>query len=258
MLVTLSRLGRTSSSALAFLTILVPAYVHTEEIWFSIGLAAPIFPMSMCTFILNDINDVERDCVNHPDRPLPARDISIFTAAVVYILLFVVSLTSVRALVPESTHYVYLVGFLLAVNYSTIVNNLPLLKNPYAAAATTTPILVVNSAIAPPPISLMIWLAVFLFIWGRELLMDVEDMAGDGLTWPKLTGRSRAGYLAGGLQGAAIVSLGIAADTLPRQISFMAILILAALAAHWWRKDCGRRSIKLMKAQLVLALVFLI
>jgi geranylgeranylglycerol-phosphate geranylgeranyltransferase len=251
-------LGRTGSSALAFLTILLPTYVHSQELWLSLGLAAPIFPMSMCTFILNDINDIERDRVNHPDRPLPSESVSMHSAAVIYVVLFVLSLAAVRMLVPTPAHYVYLGGLLLALNYSTVVNNLPLLKNPYAAATATTPILIVNSGITPSPISWPIWAAVLLFIWGREALMDIQDMAGDGLTWPKVVGRDRTAYLACTLQGAAFLILSISATTLPRLISLAAILTLAAIIALWWRKGSRQSAIALMKAQLVLALVFLI
>src|SRR5687768_4747212 len=98
------RLSRASTCALAFALVFLPSYFHTRELWPSVALAIPIFSIAMCMFILNDINDVERDRINHPRRPLPVGSITIDTAAIVYLVLFSVSLALVRVLIETGAH----------------------------------------------------------------------------------------------------------------------------------------------------------
>jgi len=255
----LLKLSRAATSALVFAMVFVPYYVRTWDLWSSIVLATPIFTIAMCIFILNDINDVERDRINHPHRALPTGAISVKTAGIVYLLLFGISLILVRILIESGVHFVYLASFLLAINYNTIVNNLPKLKNPYVAFTTTVPLFIVNSALETATIPASVAIAMFLFVFGREMLMDVHDAPGDGETLAKWLTARRAAVIAFFLQAGAMVVLGLQLTSALRIISLSLILLLFAYILTRWTRPQARRSlIHLMKVQLVIALSFLL
>jgi geranylgeranylglycerol-phosphate geranylgeranyltransferase len=254
----LLKLSRASTSALAFALIFLPSYFHTRELWPSVALAIPIFPIAMCMFILNDINDIERDRINHPNRPLPAGSITIETAALVYLVLFGVSLALVRALIETGAHYLYLLGFLLAINYNTIVNHLPKLKTPYVAFTATIPVFIVNTAAAATVVPISIAGAIFLFVLGREILMDLQDSPGDGSTLAKSFSNRTVSIVALALQAAAMLALGLHLTNPLRLISFVMILLIFAFVLVRWKVVGSRQFlINLMKLELVAALVFL-
>lgn len=255
----LLRLSRAATSALAFAMVFLPYYVRTRDLWSSIMLATPIFTIAMCMFILNDINDVDRDRINHPRRPLPTGTISVKTAGIAYLLLFGTSLILVRILIERGVHFIYLAGFLLAINYNTVVNNLPKLKNPYVALTATVPVFIVNSALATPAIPTSVALAIFLFVFGREMLMDVHDAPGDGQTLAKSLTTGRAAVIAFSLQAMAMVVLGLHLTSPLRIISLGLILLLFAyILARWRRPQARLFLIHLMKVQLMVALSFLL
>ncbi len=243
---------------MAFALVFLPYYFHTRELWPSLALALPIFSIAMCMFILNDINDVERDLVNHPRRPIPAGSITVGTAAIVYSVLFGLSLVLVRILTQPNVHYIYLLGFLLAINYNTIVNNLPKLKNLYVAFTTLVPIFIVNTATGTQVIPMLITAALFLFVLGREILMDVQDSPGDGLTLAKSIPTAIASTVAFALQAAAILALGLHLSNPIRLFALIMILLLFVfILVHWKATPRRQLLINLMKLQLLAALAFL-
>ena len=252
------KLSRASTCALAFALVFLPYYFHTLELWPSVALAIPIFPIAMCMFILNDINDIERDRINHPRRPIPAGSITVETAAIVYLLLFGLSLALIRVLIETSAHYFYLLGFLLAINYNTIVNNLPKLKTPYVALTATIPVFIVNTAARTAVIPISIAAAIFLFVLGREILMDLQDAPGDGLTLAKSLSAKAASILAFALQAVAMLALGLHLSNPVRLIALSLILVMFVFVLVRWRIAASRQFlINFMKLQLVAALVFL-
>jgi len=252
------KLSRASTCALAFALVFLPYYFHTRELWPSVALAIPIFSIAMCMFILNDINDIERDRINHPGRPIPAGAITVETAAIVYLMLFGVSLALVRVLIETSAHYVYLLGFLLAINYNTIVNNVPKLKTPYVAFTATIPVFIVNTAAGGAVIPISLAAAIFLFVLGREILMDLQDSPGDGLTLAKSFSIRAACIVAFALQAVAMLALGLHLSNPVRLISLALILLMFVFVLVRWKVAASRPFlINLMKLQLVAALVFL-
>lgn len=253
------KLSRASTCALAFAIVFLPYYFHTHELWPSVALALPIFSIAMCMFILNDINDVERDLVNHPRRPIPAGSITVGTAAIVYMALFVLSLVLVRVLIQPNVHYIYLLGFLLAINYNTIVDNLPKLKNLYVAFTVLVPVFIVNTAAEAPVISISIAAALFLFVLGREILMDLQDSPGDGSTFAKSIPTTIVSTFAFALQAAAILALGLHVSNPTRLISLTLVLFLFVFVVARWKVVASRQFlINLMKLQLLAALTFLV
>jgi len=212
----------------------------------------------MCMFILNDINDIERDRINHPKRPLPVGSITVETAAVVYLTLFSVSHALVWVLIETSVHYIYLLGFLLAINYNTVVDYLPRMKNVYVALTSLVPVIIVNTAASARLIPISIAVALFLFVFGREILMDLQDSSGDGLTLAKALPARTATTVAFVLQGVAILMLGFHLSNPIRIVSLALIFLLYLVILLRWGENASRQLlINLMKLELLASLAFL-
>ena len=256
---TLLKLTRADGATLAFLVFLLPCYVHSADAPRAVSVAIPIFLMALCTFILNNINDADRDQVNHPDRPIPSGSISLHTAALVYSLVFVSCIITTRIFIDTQVQYYYLGGLLLSINYSTIVNNLTYLKNPYAALGHALPIVLVGKVCGHDAVPAFLAPAVFLFSLGREILMDLRDVAGDGATWVKAVSPASVIGLAFGLQAISIVLL------IPCVHGWATTAALAVIAAMFaillFLAVSGRPAavlVRLMKLQLGAGLLFLI
>ena len=95
------RLTRVDSSVLGFLSLFVPIYARTNNLGLSFGRAIPLLFIWMCTFIGNDLDDLERDQINHPDRPLPKRLINLSVAALLYFLCLGMALFLTRYFVDQ-------------------------------------------------------------------------------------------------------------------------------------------------------------
>lgn len=252
------RLSRAEGALLAFALILVPYIINVGGFWPAIWLALPIIPIAMCTFILNDINDIERDSINHPHRPLPSGLLSIRVAALIYLILFIASLVLVRTMIGERVQYIYLLGFLIAINYATIVNHIPVLKNAYVAFACLIPFEIVNTAADRAVVPLAFMAGVFLFMLGREMLMDIRDTSGDGPTLVKMLPVTMAPVVAFALQLAGIVALATLATNLIRLSTLLPIIVLWLVTIAVWHAEHQRAAINLMKIQMVLAIGLLV
>jgi 4-hydroxybenzoate polyprenyltransferase len=80
----IARLIRLSSSLFSALAVFVAFLARTENFRLSLGYATPLLFIGMCTFIANDLEDLEKDQLIHPDRPLPARNLTPEFAAILY------------------------------------------------------------------------------------------------------------------------------------------------------------------------------
>src|SRR3954466_2069741 len=116
-----SQLTRLDSCAIVFLCVAIPLFVATGDLYDSPLRALPLLTISMCGFVINDIHDIEKDRLNHPERPLARNDLSPFTASVIYFLLLGISLVLVKALVDLAHVYLYLLLLISLINYNYIV-----------------------------------------------------------------------------------------------------------------------------------------
>jgi geranylgeranylglycerol-phosphate geranylgeranyltransferase len=235
----------------------VPAYTHAHDLGRSLAVAAPIFLISMCTFILNDLHDVEADRINHPHRPLPSKVITQRSAAIAYITVLVASLALIRALTTPTQHYLYLTVLLVATNYSVVVSFIPELKTIYVAGTVTLALMLV-CGIAGSGIDITLLSSAFLFILGRELLMDVQDLEGDGRTFAKWFTPGKTTFVAFGLQGVStLMLLLIAKATLETAAASTNAVLLFIVISEWWNEKRRRRLLQVMQFQMLAAIVFL-
>jgi geranylgeranylglycerol-phosphate geranylgeranyltransferase len=252
------RLSRIPSCIVAFLTVFIPTYAHTHDLRRALAVSAPIFLVSACTFILNDLNDVERDRINHPHRPLPLGAITPRTAAIAYLTIFVIALGLIHTLAEVSLHFLYLSIFLLAINYNTIVNHIAELKTAYVAGTITLALTLV-CRIVGAELDWNLLASAFFFILGRELLMDVQDWKGDGPTIAKRFSPRAVTWLAFGLQCiSALILLLIAQAALEAAAASIFSVLLFIVISEWWNEGQRRRLLQLMQFQMLAGIAFLV
>jgi len=222
-------------------------------------LALPILTASMSGFVLNDIFDEERDRVNHPTRPIPSGHLSSTTATILYFALLAGTLLTIKLYVPIEQLFMYLTFILLFSNYNFAVEKAPRLKNFYVAITTIIPVWIITDLIGIDRTRFVLIAALVLYIVGRELLMDVQDMDGDGSTLANLLGNRRSVRLAFALQTLAIVSLTAIVGTSPQAFAIGAMFaMLVGFLLMWKRHELRRPIIHGMKLQIALAYTFLI
>lgn len=252
------RMARLPSCIVAFLTVSIPIYTHTENLSLSFITAFPLVPISLCTFILNDLNDIERDRINHPARPLVSGLILPKTAAAAYLTLFALALATIHFAVDTERRYYYAAGFLLAINYNTVVDYVPKLKTLYVAMAATLPVILVLLTVSVDP-GVNVLLCIFLFVLGRETLMDVRDINGDTATLARSLGPLAATRIAFGLQAAALASiLLVARSRLQVAAVIFALLLFAVIVSAWSNRARHSYLLQIMKLQMLGVVAFLI
>jgi geranylgeranylglycerol-phosphate geranylgeranyltransferase len=251
------KLSRPPSCTLAFLTVFLPTYTHTQSISGSFAVSLPVFVICMCTFILNDIHDIHRDRINHPDRPLPSGDISPRSASIIYMSACGVALLLIGFFTDPYLHYIYLSAFVLAINYNVVVDTAPKLKTFYVASLILLCLILVGRIVGSP-VNTKLLIAAFLFVLGRELLMDIQDIRGDGNTLVKHVGPTTATCLAFCMQAAAVGILAFAVRTPEEAISVSVAGLLLSIIIYGWRKEHRRPELlRLMHLQMLAGVAFL-
>jgi geranylgeranylglycerol-phosphate geranylgeranyltransferase len=173
----------------------------TGSIWLLLVLAA--FSTAGITAggnVLNDLGDLEGDRVNHPDRPLVTGAITVPAARRLAIGLF---LAGVLVAVPVA--YVQpLVGVILAIAVAALLayelrwKARGLVGNVTVGGLTAMVFLYGGAAVGRPLLVVPFAAMAFLATLSREVIKDMEDVAGDTArsTVPKRWGMPVAGALA--------------------------------------------------------------
>jgi geranylgeranylglycerol-phosphate geranylgeranyltransferase len=127
---------------------------------------------------INDVNDVEIDRINCPNRPIPSRRITINQAWILFILLTTTSLI-LGLLISYFAFLIVLLSNLLLILYSFSVKRIPVFSNVVISFLTAYAFIFggivvgnVRGAFIP---------AVFAFLINliREVIKDMEDVEGD-------------------------------------------------------------------------------
>lgn len=254
------RIIRVDSSVLAFLVIFIPLQARTRNIASSFGMAIPLFFTFVCTFIANDLDDIERDRVNHPERPLPAGHLTPEVATVLYFASLAASLFSTRYFVIEgSVAFLYYALITLSISYGYIVERFPGLKAPYVAAVSSIPIFIV-AALFPNEITLyFVAISVFLLFLGREICMDIKDRPGDATSFMHKLRATPLAIAAFCLQFMGLCFLTSRVRTPIDVVVLLGTTFLLGIAGICWFKFMRLRlAIILMKIQFFAGLYFLI
>lgn len=235
------QLARIDSSLTGAASIFIPLLLCGTPILESIKFSLPIFLAAITGFIANNINDIEADKINHPDRPLVTNDISIVLAAIIYFFFLAASVFSIDVLITPKNRTVYVVFLISIISYNYIVSHLPVLKNLFVAIVSTLPIYIAYISSSVMNVSFLG--CAFLFFSGKELLMDVVDMAGDKGTLPWRLGSMESASIAFTLQGGSMVMLLPLINTPLRAICILVEVMLWIYFQWLWHKQSYHRIV---------------
>jgi len=253
------RLIRLSSSLLGPLAVFLPMLVRTKDLGLSFGKAVPLLFIGMCTFIANDLDDIEKDRLNHPERPLPSRHLSPEVAAVLYFVSLAAALFSTRYFIPYAIAFWYYGLVTLSISYRYIVECLPSIKTLYVAAASSVPVLIVATSYPNEPKLFAVAATVFLLTLGREICGDILDRAGDAISYLH---KFKPTYLAIAsfcIQLAGLLLLVFQIRKPWEIIDLLAMTLLLTLSSVFWFKlGRFRQATLLMKIQFFVGLYFLL
>jgi geranylgeranylglycerol-phosphate geranylgeranyltransferase len=194
---------RVFTSVMIALVVVLPLTYVGVEMPRAILSALPFFCAAAGGFALNDFYDVEKDIINKSYRAIPSGKLSKTWALAISIgLLATAVLSSLYAAPSRFEFLLYAVSIVGVAVYNIFVRHLTLSKTFLTSAVSSLPVLYVIVTLQYPAEYLLIPVATSLFLLGRELLMDVRDMAGDrhaGIkTTPLLIGplwTSKIGFL---------------------------------------------------------------
>ena len=201
-------LFRPFTSFLAGLATFIGAFIGSGyDMDYVLALLASFVTFIFCMgdFALNDYFDRAIDKINHPERPIPAGKISsrnAFLFAVVFL-----SISPVIALfINIKCLLITLIAFLLTILYEAWLKK-KAAGNLVIAIQVSLTFLLGAAAVGGMNRTIFISLLSFLFIWGREIILDIEDVRGDSdrKTLPMLLGINKAKILATFLITTAII-----------------------------------------------------
>lgn len=253
------RLTRLDTSLLACLAIFLPTFARTKNVEFSVAQAIPLLFICMCTFVANDMDDLEKDRINHPGRPLPARHLTLQIAAVLYFVFLAAALFSTRYFVTQGIAFWYYGLMTLSISYGYVVECLPSFKTIYVASASSIPVLIVATTYPSEPRLRIAAGCVFLFTLGREICGDILDRTGDAVTYVHRFKPQSLAAAAFFLQiiGLVLLTIQIRGPGDGTAVAGMTLL-LALSGIYWFKFGKGRLATYLMKIQLFVGLCFLL
>lgn len=155
---------------------------------------------------INDYLDREIDAINVPDRPIPRGAISprwaVSQSAVLMVSAVLLALT-----LPIEAIIIALINLLALVTYTSLFKGLPGVGNAVVAFLVGSTFLFGGAAVAGIEETVVLFALAALATLGREIIKDVEDIAGDteeGLnTLPIAIGQKRSLVVAAGCLGLA-------------------------------------------------------
>lgn len=162
---------------------------------------------------INDYFDRDIDRINAPDRPIPRGAVSPPVALGFSLVLFAIAVGLALTL-PLAAILIAGINLLLLVSYTSFFKGVPGAGNAVVAYLGGSTFLFGGAAVGNLWTPAVLFVLAALATFSREVVKDVEDMAGDeagGLrTLPLVVGRTRALALATGL-----LVVAVAASPLP-------------------------------------------
>src|SRR6185312_1248229 len=113
----LLKLTRLDSSLLVALTIFIPVFARTKDLLPSLSKSIPLLFIGICTFVSNDLDDFDKDLINHPDRPLLSGHIKPPLAAGIYFLFLALTLFTTKLYIQSGTAFWYYLFLALSISY---------------------------------------------------------------------------------------------------------------------------------------------
>lgn len=181
---------------------------------------------------INDYWDVDKDRIDHPERPLPSGRLSPEQVWWVALILFI---GAVIAAIPLGISCLILVtvSSILLWNYSHILLQSGILAN-FIVATITAAVILLGSLVVYRPLAMLYPICfLFFYILAKEIIWDLHDTVGDRsqgiVTIPNTWGKKTAFWIAWGLMGTLIVSIPIAMLLLPMAHPLMFLIFSTAM-----------------------------
>jgi geranylgeranylglycerol-phosphate geranylgeranyltransferase len=254
---TLWTLTRLDTCLLVFTAILLPIYLDSGDFQFALDHALPMLTICMSGFVINDLNDIEKDRDNHPHRPLPSGGITQAGASVIYFILLAASLLAIKLYVEPRDVYLYLLLLLCLVNYNYVVAYAPKAKTFYVAAVGLIPLLIESTIAKNGKSAVTVAPSLFLFLLGREMLMDVQDARADSGTLAIVLGQRPTTRLGFAIKSIGSISLAFSIRSAGDALMIAALVALDICFIALWRFGRYRRAIiHATKLQLVIGIFY--
>lgn len=253
------QLVRLKSCVAPFLAIFIPVFVRTNNLALSVGRATPMLFICFCTFIANSLDDEEKDKVNHPERPLPARKLTPTVAVILYFSSLLSALFLICHYIPERLAFWYYGLTVMAISYGYVVDFLPGLKAPYVAATVSLLPLMIATWYPSEVRLYFVAGAVFLFTAGKEICMDIRDRPGDPISFMHMFGPRPLAIVAFSMEVLGVLLLAIQVRRPRDAIDVLAMATMLAISGFYWFKLASyKRAILLMRLQFILGIYFLV
>jgi len=204
------RLVRVGNLGVSFVGTIVGGLVaHGNGVWASATLWVALVLAGCSTAfvtaggnVLNDLLDLEGDRVNHPDRPLVTGEVSMGSARALAAGLFVAGVVVAVpvAIVEPWVAVILAVAVVLLLSYEFRFKKVGFAGNLVVAFLTGMVFLYGGAAAGSPVVLLPFAAMAFLATLSREVIKDMEDVAGDvtRTTLPKQYGMAAASASARG------------------------------------------------------------
>lgn len=175
----LYKISRPMSTLTGVLATVLGGYVAGTGDWLSIGLAglATLF-VSAAANAWNDVQDIEIDRINQPQRPLPSGMVSLETARWFSFILAGLSIV-VAAFISWPAFLIAAATNVILYLYSIRLKSTVLLGNATVAFVSAMSAVFGGVAAGNPYPSLWLAAVIFAGIMGREVLKTLADYEGD-------------------------------------------------------------------------------
>lgn len=258
-LLAILKLLRADGTAVACLAIFLPSYVRTSNFVLSSQRALPILFIVGCTYIANDLDDIDKDRVNHPRRPLASGRLTPVLAAVLYFMFLVGALFTTRYCIPAPVAFFYYAMMIVSISYGYLVEWLPSFKAVYVAIAEIFPSLILLNFYPGEARLQAVTAAIFFHAVGREVCKDIQDRPGDASSFMRELNPRALSAFAFLFQGLALLILALLSRTVTDSVVLLLMTGAVALAARaWFVHAVPSRSLMLLKLELVAGLYFLV
>lgn len=151
---------------------------------FNFGLIGYILLASLIVFLvcgfgnaLNDIQDIEIDKINKPNRPLPSNKISLKSATIFSYLLMISGI--IISLFNMICFAIALINSIVLYLYAKKYKRNKIIGNLIVAYLTGSIFIFGGASVGNVEITLILFLCALFATWSREIIKDYEDLDGD-------------------------------------------------------------------------------
>jgi 4-hydroxybenzoate polyprenyltransferase len=180
MLTGVALLARAPTSLLVGMIVSVPLLISGYTITDSITMGLPFMLSAMAGFSLNDCADYKKDFINKPHRAIPSKKISLFSAICISSTLVSLSIAASLLFSADNIQlFIYIITLIGVLTYNIVVKYRAVFKTIVTAFVCIMPIVFISYCTNSAETVWTISILSFLYIFGREVRMDILDYEGD-------------------------------------------------------------------------------